>query len=114
MLGAPVGLQRAVEAGLNKTRQPQTPPPITAHARNDAGVRRNHPGLWWQGVMDNSAKRSFSIKTFCERNEVGRTTAYAEINAGRLRASKVGRRTIITDKNEAEWLKILPAVEPKS
>jgi len=63
--------------------------------------------------MDNSTRRAFSIKTFCERNEVGRTTAYAEINAGRLRASKVGRRTLITDENEAEWLKNLPAVEPK-
>ena len=37
MLGASVGLRGVVGAGLNKTRQPQTPPPITAHARKDAG-----------------------------------------------------------------------------
>jgi hypothetical protein len=64
--------------------------------------------------MENRYKRAFSIKTFCERNEVGRTTAYAEINAGRLRASKAGKRTIILEENEAEWLKNLPAIEPKS
>jgi hypothetical protein len=37
VLGASVGLQRAVGAGLNKTRHRQTRPPITAHAREDAG-----------------------------------------------------------------------------
>jgi hypothetical protein len=31
-----------------------------------------------------------------ERNHIGLTTVYAEINAGRLIARKIGRRTVIT------------------
>ena len=42
--------------------------------------------------MKDSYKRSFSVKTFCDRNEVGKTTAYAEIHAGRLRALKASKR----------------------
>ena len=64
--------------------------------------------------MKDSYKRSFSVKTFCDRNEVGKTTVYGEINAGRLRARKANKRTLITEEDEAEWLKNLPAVEPKS
>jgi hypothetical protein len=64
--------------------------------------------------MKDSYQRSFSVKSFCERNEVGKTTVYGEINTGRLRARKAGKRTIITDEDEAEWLKNLPVVEPKS
>ena len=55
-------------------------------------------------------KRSFSLKTFCERNGIGLTTAYAEIKAGRLRAHKVGTRTIIFDESEDEWRASLPAM----
>ena len=38
-----------------------------------------------------------SIRVFCETYGIGRTKVYEEINAGRLKARKAGRRTIIAD-----------------
>ena len=55
-------------------------------------------------------QRAMSIAEFCQRYGPGRTTTYQEIQAGRLRARKVGRRTIITEDDAEEWLRGLPVV----
>jgi excisionase family DNA binding protein len=58
----------------------------------------------------NDIKSAFSVEDFCERFGIGRTAAYAELKAGRLKAQKCGRRTLIP-RNEAErWLAGLPAM----
>jgi excisionase family DNA binding protein len=51
-----------------------------------------------------------SIDDFCQRYNTGRTKTYEEIKAGRLRALKVGKRTIITDDDAEHWLRQLPEV----
>ena len=53
-----------------------------------------------------------SLKNFCRRNDIGRSKAYQEIKEGRLRIRKVGRRTIVTRKDEKRWLDALPAGGP--
>jgi excisionase family DNA binding protein len=58
-------------------------------------------------------QRAMSVDEFCERHNVGRTLAYGEISAGRLRARKVGRRTIITDDDAEDWLRCLPFIGGK-
>ena len=55
-------------------------------------------------------KLAYSIPEFCKIAGVGRTKAYEELAAGRLKAKKVGSRTLIT--NAAEWLDSLPDFEP--
>lgn len=55
------------------------------------------------------SRRAFSISEFCLRYGIGRTNAYQEIAAGRLRAVKVGRRTLITCDAAEAWLAELPA-----
>jgi excisionase family DNA binding protein len=56
-----------------------------------------------------SDRRSLSIAEFCNRYGIGRSKAYEEIKARRLRAIKVGRRTlIIVDEAEA-WLLSRPS-----
>lgn len=55
--------------------------------------------------------RALSIDAFCSRYGIGRTTAYQEIAAGRLRAVKVGRRTLITRDAAEAWLASLPSVQ---
>jgi hypothetical protein len=50
-----------------------------------------------------------SLQVFCDRYDIGRTKAYEEINAGRLKARKAGRRTIIGEDDAEEWLSLLPA-----
>jgi hypothetical protein len=57
-------------------------------------------------------QRAMSLSEFCEDYNVGRTKAYEEINAGRLRARKCGKRTIVTADDAEEWLRWLPAIEP--
>jgi excisionase family DNA binding protein len=51
-----------------------------------------------------------SVAEFCERYGTGRTTAYLEIKAGRLRARKCGKRTIISEDDAENWLGSLPFV----
>jgi hypothetical protein len=56
-------------------------------------------------------QRAMSLAEFSEGYNVGRTTAYQEINAGRLRVRKCGKRTIITEDDAENWLNHLPAIE---
>ena len=55
-------------------------------------------------------QRAMSIEQFCQRYDIGRTSAYAEIREGRLRARKRGRRTIIADDDADNWLQRLPVM----
>ena len=52
------------------------------------------------------------LDDFCERNGIGRTTAYREINSGRLPTRKIGKRTIVTHEDERRWLASLPPGGP--
>ncbi len=49
-----------------------------------------------------------SIPEVCRTTGIGRTTIYEEIRAGRLRALKLGRRTIIRTTDLQKWLDALP------
>jgi hypothetical protein len=53
-------------------------------------------------------QRAMSIDQFRTLYGVGRTTAYEQINLGRLRARKCGKRTIITEDDAEDWLRSLP------
>lgn len=56
-------------------------------------------------------KRGLSVEEFCEIYDVGRSSAYVEIRAGRLKARKVGKRTIIAVDDAEEWFARLPRVK---
>ena len=56
-------------------------------------------------------QRAMSLQVFCETYSIGRTKAYEEINAGRLKARKAGKRTIITEDDAEVWLSLLPAFQ---
>jgi hypothetical protein len=58
-----------------------------------------------------ASQRAMSIRTFCENYGVGRTVTYSEIRSGRLKARKLGRRTIITTDDAEEWLNCLPTTK---
>jgi excisionase family DNA binding protein len=55
-------------------------------------------------------QRAMSVAQFCQNYGTGRTTAYQEIKAGRLRARKCGKRTIISEDDAENWLGSLPFV----
>jgi hypothetical protein len=56
-------------------------------------------------------QRAMSLAGFCERYGIGRTKAYEELNSGRLRGRKSGRRTIIAEDDAEDWLRNLPVIE---
>ena len=58
-----------------------------------------------------SRQRAMGIADFCERYGPGRTKVYEEVKYGRLRARKIGKRTIITVDDAEDWLRSLPVIE---
>lgn len=56
-------------------------------------------------------KRGFSVEEFCETYDICRSLAYVEIREGRLKARKVGRRTIIAGEDAEDWFARLPRVK---
>ena len=54
---------------------------------------------------------AITVDGFCGRYNIGRTTFYAEVKAGRIRPVKVGRKTLIPEPEAARWLASLPAAE---
>ncbi len=46
---------------------------------------------------------AFDIPKFCKAHDIGRSTTYEEIRAGRLQIMKVGRLTRISIEAAAKW-----------
>ena len=57
---------------------------------------------------------ALSIADACEKAGVGRTTIYEAIAAGRLKARKLGRRTLILRDDFTQFLAALPEITPIS
>lgn len=55
---------------------------------------------------------ALTVNAFCRWASVGRTTAYEEIKAGRLRPVYLRGRTIIPFAEAQRWLDALPARRP--
>jgi hypothetical protein len=58
-----------------------------------------------------ATRLAYSIPQLAEYAGIGRSMLYAEIGAGRLIASKAGRRTIVTRENAKAWLRELPTTQ---
>ena len=48
-------------------------------------------------------EKFWTIREFCERSGVGRSTVYRENAAGRLRFTKIGRSTRIAESDGQKW-----------
>jgi hypothetical protein len=51
---------------------------------------------------------AFSVDSFADAHQIGRSTVFEEIKSGRLKARKVNGRTIITIEDAADWRNSLP------
>lgn len=60
---------------------------------------------------DPSPISAYTIKDFCAAYGIGRSLAYDEIKAGRLKARKVGNRTLILRVDAEEWANSLPTAK---
>lgn len=56
----------------------------------------------------------YSIKEVSQIIGIGRTRIYEELNAGGLKAVKVGKRTCITKASLNEWMSNLQTYFPKN
>jgi len=54
---------------------------------------------------------AYTIAEASKESNTGRTKIYDEINSGRLRAVKIGRRTLILHNDLRAWLASLPTLK---
>jgi excisionase family DNA binding protein len=57
---------------------------------------------------------AITVNGFCDRYNIGRTTFYAEVKAGRIRLVKMGRKTLIPEPEGERWLASLPTADATS
>ncbi len=56
-------------------------------------------------MLDRGAR---SLTDFCTWAGIGKTKAYEEIKAGRLKVRKLGAKTLVLDEDARAWLASLP------
>jgi len=64
-------------------------------------------------MVEFEQRLAYGVEEFCKFADVGRTTAYREISEGRLKARKVGRRTIILKDDAENFLRSLAPACPR-
>lgn len=66
-----------------------------------------------QMPTDDSQALVFTLNEFCRKFRVSRSKVYRDLNAGRLRAKKLGTRTVITAEDAEDYRESLPAYVPR-
>lgn len=62
-------------------------------------------------VRETSTRAASTINEFAARNHICRETVYVEIRNKRLKAHKLGAKTLIFAEDEAAWRNNLPVLE---
>jgi hypothetical protein len=87
--------------------------PVVALTEHRRGVRRSD----WLALLESrtrepGAPAASTIEEFCERHGLSSTEADGEIEDGRLKVRRVGRRRIVTPEAEEAWLAALEQYQP--
>ena len=64
------------------------------------------------GDIKSDTRRAQSGPAFARDIDVGKSTLWEEIRAGRLRAVRLGGRTLLLAEDRERYLRSLPAVTP--
>jgi excisionase family DNA binding protein len=62
-------------------------------------------------ASDLSRREAFAVSEFCERYGICRETFYQEVRRGRLRARKLGAKTIVLKTDADAWVATMPPLE---
>ena len=62
-------------------------------------------------ASDLSRREAFAVSEFCERYGICRETFYQEVRRGRLRARKLGAKTIVLKTDADAWVATMPQLE---
>ena len=62
-----------------------------------------------KAVMSTIEPRALSIQSFLHWAAIGRSKAYMEIKAGRLKTRKIGSRTVIPMEDARAWFDTQPS-----
>jgi excisionase family DNA binding protein len=61
--------------------------------------------------MDATNREAFAVREFCSLYGICRDTFYSEVKRGRLRALKLGKKTIVLRADAESWAASLPALD---
>jgi excisionase family DNA binding protein len=61
--------------------------------------------------MADPVKEAFAVKEICRAYGICRETVYNEIRHGRLRALKLGKKTVILRSDAEKWASSLPTLD---
>jgi hypothetical protein len=62
-------------------------------------------------ASDLSRREAFAASEFCDRYGICRQTFYDEVRRGRLRALKLGAKTIVLKTDADAWVATMPPLE---
>jgi hypothetical protein len=62
-------------------------------------------------MFETASVGAMALNDFCKRYGVGRSYAYLEIKAGRLKALKAGARTLVRVADAEAWLSSRPSLQ---
>lgn len=61
--------------------------------------------------MDTATKEAYGVREFCARYDICRQTFYDEVKRRRLRALKLGKKTLILRADAEAWAAALPELK---
>jgi excisionase family DNA binding protein len=64
--------------------------------------------------MQTPTPNAMTIAQFCSWAGIARSTVYKEIASGRLKARKIGYKTIIARDDADTWFQALPTLESRA
>lgn len=64
--------------------------------------------------MNTQTPNAMTIAQFCAWAGIARSTVYKEISSGRLKARKIGHKTIIARDDADAWFSALPTLESRA
>jgi predicted DNA-binding transcriptional regulator AlpA len=68
----------------------------------------DHIGQPMETNMDLSTREAFGVREFCARYGICRQTFYDEVKRGRIKAKKLGKKTVILRSDAENWAASLP------